>query len=469
LFVTVGLRYELQAYGDGSIFSYAVAVQDAWAFHWHNISGRLFVYLFCFVPAETYVRLTGDAQGGIVAYGFLFFVAPLLGLAATYAADRSKGRIFFTYACVSTACLCPLVFGFPTEMWMAHALFWPALVLCHYAGRGIVGAAAVFVVLLALVFTHGGALVFAAVILATVALRGMRDPALLRAACALLLVMAVWAYVKETLPPDSYFAGVLPVAALNFIDLSILACPVSVLLLTALAGYGISFLVIARFAPRHAQFYAAAVTAVALAAYWLWFDHALHAENRYYLRTELFVVAPALAVAAAIHALRAEGRLAIPLPLPAQLMAQRAAGPAAQALTGALLLAMLVHAVETEKFVAAWSAYQSAIRQLATGAASDPSLGDPRFVSSDRVAASLKPLSWSSTTQYLSVLMAPGFSPNRLVVDPDEGYYWLTCETATASRLAPRALPARSRELIGADACLHRKRQIVLGRAPIKK
>jgi hypothetical protein len=102
LFVVIGLRYELQMYADGSIFSYAIAVRDAWAFHWHNISGRLFVYLFCHLPAETYVELAGDPYGGIVVYGFLFFVAPLLGLTATFAADRSRGRIIFSYACLST-------------------------------------------------------------------------------------------------------------------------------------------------------------------------------------------------------------------------------------------------------------------------------------------------------------------------------------------------------------------------------
>ena len=106
LFVVIGLRYELQMYADGSIFSYAIAVGDAWAFHWHNISDRLFVYLFCHLPAETYVEMTGDPYGGIVVYGFLFFVAPLLGLTATFAADRSRGRIIFSYACLSTACLC---------------------------------------------------------------------------------------------------------------------------------------------------------------------------------------------------------------------------------------------------------------------------------------------------------------------------------------------------------------------------
>src|SRR5690349_155053 len=151
LFVIIGLRYELQMYGDGSIFAYAVAVQDAWAFHWHNIIGRVFVYVFSYVPAEIYLELTRDARSAVVIHGFLFFVAPLLALIATSAADQSNGRIIFGSACLSTACLCPLVFGFPTETWMAHSLFWPTLAVCHYARPGLGGTALVFVMMLALV------------------------------------------------------------------------------------------------------------------------------------------------------------------------------------------------------------------------------------------------------------------------------------------------------------------------------
>lgn len=55
-------------------------------------------------PAEWYVRVTGDPQGGIVTYGLLFFSSQLIGLLMTYAADRSERRIIFTYACFSTAC-----------------------------------------------------------------------------------------------------------------------------------------------------------------------------------------------------------------------------------------------------------------------------------------------------------------------------------------------------------------------------
>jgi hypothetical protein len=52
---------------------------------------------------------------------------------------------------------------------------------------------------------------------------------------------------------------------------------------------------------------------------------------------------------------------------------------------GALLMAMLVHAVETKRFVVAWKRYEDAVRALALGTVSDPRLGAPRFVSSARV------------------------------------------------------------------------------------
>jgi hypothetical protein len=115
---------------------------------------------------------------------------------------------------------------------------------------------------------------------------------------------------------------------------------------------------------------------------------------------------------------------------------------------------MLVHAVETAKFVVAWTRYKAEIQALATGTASDPALGDARFVSQDRAGANR--LSWNSTTPYLSVLLAPGFAPSRLVVNPRANYFWLSCAVATANRDAARAVPVASRTLVRAYACLHR-------------
>jgi hypothetical protein len=462
LFVVVGLGAELQAYGDASIFSYAVAVQDAWAFHWHNISGRAFVYVSTLLPAEAYVALTGDTRGGIAVYGFLFFAAQLAGLAATFASDRSQGRIVFATACLSTACLCPLVFGFPTETWLSHALFWPALAVCHNPRRGGARFVLVVAVLAALMLTHEGALVFALAILGSLLLRGWRDAAFLRGACAFAVALSFWALVKLAFPPEYYFARILPAAALSLVDPANLATAVFVLLAAALAAYAVALLALRRVGAPNAPVQAAALVAAGLAVYWLWFDRSLHADHRYAIRTALFIGTPALGMLAAACAVDAEGRLAPPL-LPRlsrhilRHLRMALAGPAtARALAGALALVMLVHVVETAKFVAAWTAYKAALQALAMGTASDPELGSERFVSAARLGPALNRMGWNSTTHYLSVLVAPGFAPARLVVDPEAGYFWLTCATATANEEAARAIPQESRRLVRVHACLHR-------------
>ncbi len=455
LFIVIGLRYQLQAYGDGAMFSYAVAVQDAWVFHWHNISGRLTVYLYCLAPAQAFVALTGGPGGGVLVYGLLSFAAPLLGLIATYAADRSRGRVIFAFACFSTAALCPLVFGFPTEMWLAHALFWPTLAVSHYARRGVGGSVPVFALFLALVFTHEGAIVFAATIVATLLLRGSRDAAFVTAASALTAAVVIWAAVKLAFPPDDYIAGILARAARNFFDTAIFSNALVLLLLAAFAGYGAAFFILARFTLAGAHVCAAAIVVLALVIYWLKLDHALHATDRYFMRTVLLLATPVLGGLAVIYALRTEGRLRLPVPFLASVMETLASRMMARAIAGAFVILLLVHAVETAKFVTAWVQYKSAIGALATGAASDPSLGDPRFVSTGRLDKTLNRLSWNSTTPYLSVIAA-NFTPARLVVDPAANYFWLSCATATANFKADRAVPAETRGLVRIHACLHR-------------
>jgi hypothetical protein len=464
LFVLVGVGYRLQLYGDGSIFSYSVAVRAGWAYHFHDIADRLFVYVFAHLPAEVYVGLTHDARGGIALYGLMFFAAPLIGLALTFAADGSPRRTIFACACLSTACLCPLVFGFPTEMWVAHSLFWPALALCHYAGRGVGGTLAVFFALLALALTHEGGAVCAVAIVATVALRGLRDPMLWRAAGALAAALAVWAGVKIGIPPNQYYASIIAAAAFNFIDAdNLVGSPFVMLLFGSIAAYVIVFLVVRLAAPQRAHVYAFAIVAAALAVYWLHFDHSLHTQNRYYVRTAIFFVTPVAGALAALVALRAEDRLRVPTAFLGRLadaladhLMALARRPAAPAIVGALLTLTLVHAVETAKFVTAWRGYEAEVRALATGSVSDPALGDPRFVSTDRIDPDLNRLKWQTTTPYLSVLLAPGLLPSRLVVDPTSGYFWIGCARATADAKADLAIPAASRDLIRAYECLHR-------------
>jgi hypothetical protein len=115
----------------------------------------------------------------------------------------------------------------------------------------------------------------------------------------------------------------------------------------------------------------------------------------------------------------------------------------------------LIHAIEIKKFVAIWSDYRNAIAALAMSSEADPALGNPRFVSSERISPALAPLSWFSTIPYLSIILS-NFSPNRLVIDPAGNYFWLSCETATRNKDAELVVPVQTRELVRVYSCLHR-------------
>jgi hypothetical protein len=454
-FVIVALVYELQLYADGAIFSYAVAVQDVWAFHWHNIAHRISVFFFTLWPAEAFVDLTGHPYGGIVVYGLLFNSAPLIGLAWSFIADRSRDRVIFAFACGSTALLCPLVFGFPTEAWMAHALFWPALALAHYARPSARGAAALAIAMVALVLTHEGGVVFAFVVVTTLALHGFRHPLFLRGATMLFGAMALWIIVRLVFPPGDYFAEVLVRAGLHFFDPAIFQVNLVVLLVVVLAGYVLLFLALSRImAAEKALLAALAVSAAALLIYWLQFDHWIHASNRYYLRTALVVITPIFGVLSAVYAMRAESA-PVKCPRLLQIAKFLASLTVIRACTGAIILCTAIHVVQTEKFVTGWTAYKAAVRALALGSATDPALGDPRFVSSQRISVELNQLSWFSTVEYLSIVVSD-FKPARIVVDPAGNYFWLSCETATENAKATRSVPVPARDLIRIYSCLHR-------------
>lgn len=456
LFIVVGLSSGLQMFGDGSIFSYAVGAQEAWSFHWHNISGRLFTYVIAYIPAEAVIASTGSARAGIFVYGLLFFSGPLLGLVVTLAADRTRGRNVIGFACLSTACLLPLVFGAPTEMWMAHAVFWPALAICLCAPGNFRGTMAVFAALLALVFTHEGAIILSGAILFALFLHGWRSTIFMRGAVAFLVAVTIWLAVKMTVRPDDYIAGVLAAAAFKFIDIKNLLQPGFLLLLATLVGYGVAVAVLRPFHPARASVYASIACAATTAVYWMVLDRSLLGEARYDLRTVLLIATPILGVLAAVSAMPEAARSKSPIRCLAPIASTLERTANARMISGAILLILLVQVVETSKFVWTWINYKVAVRALATGSDADPSLGDPQFVSSQRISDQLNRLAWNSTTPYLSVLVAPGLKPDRLVVDPSAGYFWLSCTTARASEVSSTAIPEEARRLVRKLACLHR-------------
>ena len=453
-FPVIALFNQLELYGDGAMFSYAVAVQDVWAFHWHNISGRTSVFLLTLLPAEVLVGITRNPWAGIIAYGLLFYISPLAGLIATYAADRSPGRLIFVYACGSTALLCPLIFGFPTEMWLAHAIFWPALALGHYAKPTSAGALLLFAAWLLLAFTHEGALVLLLAIGATLVPRGLWSATFVRAAVSLTIILILAAAAKIVLPPDDYYTDAFLRAALHFFDLEIFRVEIVVVLLAAVVVYAAALMLLSIWLPRWACICALGVVLGLLSIYWLHFDHSVHASSRYYLRTVLVIATPLLGTLAALAAMTGEGLvLNRRARLRHALISPR--GRTLCALASIFLVVTLIDAIETAKFVASWSNYRNAIAVLAMNSESDPALGNPRFISAERVSPALAPLSWFSTIPYLSIILS-NFSPNRLVIDPAGNYFWLSCATATRNRDAELVVPVQTRELVRVYSCLHR-------------
>ncbi|MFT4097992.1 MAG: hypothetical protein QM651_12810 [Rhodoblastus sp.] len=455
VFIAVGPAFDLQTFGDGSIFSYAVATRDVWAFHWHNIATRAAVYALTLAPGELAVALTGAPTAGVFVYGLCLFAAPAVSLAGTFALDRAAGRPYFVFACASTALLAPLVFGFPTEMWIAHALFWPAFACAMTCPVTLFSRTLLAALTTALVLSHEGGLVLGFGFVTATGLRGLRDALFLRALTSYACALAVWVAVNHFLQPDSYFGEVRLRAASEFFEATIFASPLLLLIAATLVGYMLLCALLWRASARRAALAASAVTAAALLIWWVWFDHALHAENRYYLRTILLIGTCGLAAVVGLLQLASEGAPVGRGAILRRALAALRSENAARAVIGAVALVMLVHGVEIAKFVRGFSAYRAAVRALAQGEAADPELGAPFLVSSRRIDADLNRLSWFSTTPYLSAVVAD-FRPNRLVVDPAGNYFWLSCATASEAARAERAVARKTREMIRAYSCLHR-------------
>ena len=276
----------------------------------------------------------------------------------------------------------------------------------------------------------------------------------MRAAISLAIIVILAAAAKIALPPDDYYADAFLRAALHFFDLEIFKIGLVLVLLTAVIAYGAILMPLSIWHPRGACIFALGILLGLLSIYWLRFVHSVHANSRYYLRTALVIATPLLGALAAITAMAREGivlnRLAR---LRHALISPR--DRTLCALASIFLVVTLIHAIETGKFVASWIDYRDAIAVLAMSSKSDPALGDPRFVSAERISPTLAPLSWFSTIPYLSIILS-NFSPNRLVIDPAGNYFWLSCGTATMNKDAELAIPVQTRELVRVYSCLHR-------------
>lgn len=438
-FPLLGVGFRLNLFADASLFSYGVAACDAWEFHFRQIPTRISAFLLSVLPGQVLGCLVGRPALGVAAYAVLFFSAPLLGLLATRAADRAGTLL--PWAALSVLLLCPLVFGFPSELWVALAAAWPAFVLCHApGGRGRQLAAALAFAILAC--GHEAGLVTAFVILAALAIGPGRGRALRFALPALLPGLLAWLWLKLAIRNDPYLDEVLARVMLTFITPRLILGPSILFPLAIPAVLALAWLLTRRW------WLAGAAALLAAALFWLVAGIPLHAEGRYYARSMLFAGTAALLLAAALDA---AGWLRWP-----RAWAARGTAARRRLVLGTVALCLALHAVQLGRFLVLWADYRQGIAALAMGEAADPALGAADFVGSDRLGPRFAPVAWHSTTPFLGVLVTPGMDPPRLVVDPAAGYFWFDCAAATRSAARPLALPAAARDKLRRYTCLHR-------------
>ena len=193
------------------------------------------------------------------------------------------------------------------------------------------------------------------------------------------------------------------------------------------------------------------IALAALAAYWLFGSHELHADDRYYLRTVVIAATPALAILAIGSAFA--GRLHRAPEIVCSFPRSFFLACGARAFAAALLLVLVVHGAETARFAAGWRDHLSMFSRLVT----EPSR--TRFVELDPEKPEYDELPWFSTLPYLSVLVAPDFKPARLAIDPKSDYFWISCATANESvrKAGPHGIPKQSREMIRDYTCQRRR------------
>ncbi len=410
-FVAIGLGARLLLFADGGLFAYSVAAGDSWDFHFRQIPARAAAWALTAGFGEAIGRATGMPALGVWAYHAAFLALPALSLAATWRADRT-GRIL-PWAAASTALLLPLVFGFSTELWVAHAGFWPALALGWHAAPLPWLALALAVTAL----SHEAGLLWAIGAVALLVLAGRR--ALLRGALALLPALLGFALLKLLVRPDPYVAEVMGRVGAEFLTWRPAFAPVLLGFGAVLGGWALLARV-TRWAPW--------LVAVALLAWWASGAAPLHAEGRYFARTLVFLGAALLALLAVLDA-----RGWLPK----------------RDLRPALLLVALLHAGELARFTHGWLAHMQAMRALVA----TPGEGPATVAMLPPASA---PFAWHSTVPFLSVMVTPGYAPARLVVDPATSYFWFGCAQAERNAAAERALPQATRAEIARYACAGR-------------
>lgn len=457
LYAAVFVATDLNLFYDGGLFSAVVAVGRPWEIYFCNFPARLGAYSLGVIPAAQFGRLTGSGAGAVHLYAILYICWPTLGVVATRLLDNTTDKHVSAFCNVATLTTPYYAYGFPTEVWISFALFWPTLCCCICAQSSIVRLAALFVLLPLLLFTHEAAILFFP-ILAGVAICFCRGRQRLLILATIVAVLALWAAVRGLVPACSprQLSPLQMLAGRPFVNL------VSVGIAVAMAAWLVALVVAetAKLGRERANDLPLMAGAIVLALYVYLTADSIYGLERYPART--LVLAQTFALGCICV-----GQLLIERHSPgtswamefATKLLERYSMNIKRAVVAFLGFSIVAHGYATATFVAAWMDFNKEIARIAFDGAPAPKGFATLSLEHGKVAGTqAQPRSWrlaTASTPVHVIMRAPGFETKRLVIidASAEGPTWFNCEHGKALERAPGAIGPTSAALIRQLLC----------------
>lgn len=451
----------VQLFADGGFFAFAFLTGDPWGAHFANIPARATAFLVTIVPPYLVARVADPAHA-IRLYGLIFGLLPLAGFAATWAIAGNRRILLF--CALSTIVVLPASVFFPSETLVTHALFWPLFAfLCVNRAAA---ALPVFLLMLALAFSHEGGMGLLVLLVVFLAAGGRAGRVVIGASLAVLLS---WVAVKLLVPPvhgatrDALFFNMLgvanPVGIIRPLSVAILAGVASAWWLLRREPADEPPLRRLLVVVGLALIPSAAILAAADLAFVGRHDNLL--VGRYNFRTLLLGSLALFLIVLTVLSLPGERRPAPVRRLVAWVTARARRAPAL--IFATMLVAGACHVMDGVNFLASWRAYAQEIRSVARGGAA-PLPAYAAILSRDARGAPERlqrpgrawTMSWDWTDPFLSVVLALPEPAQALVYRPAETYAPLSCAMMRdADRTAVR-MPAESYALLLRYMCEHR-------------
>lgn len=443
----------VMAFADGGYFVFGMATGDPWHLFWNNVPQRAAAYVITIAPLEWALdRGLLSVASLLPIYSAVFLGFPVACMALAPLSLGREQRRLLIYPALALAGIAPLLYGFPTEVWLMLGAFW--VVLFTVIGRARARARlAVFALSLpVLLFLHDLGILLSLVILGFVALRALLDREK-RVTAGVMLgvalpVLACWLWVKLYVPiPDPVFARQIAGNGAQMLDprLMLKSGPLVAIALATLLVLGLAW--------RRVDRGRAAIAAVLLFA-------VMVAAGGYMLKPfipghytlRILVTGINLGLAGLAFMSDVSGT---PRPRPAY------AGMSGWT----VLLATAViaqQAVMTGFFLRDWSTYRSTLGGLASAPARTPDLDladlGPALAGADartrRIV--LTQMNWGWPTLYQNYVLS-NFRPHRLFVHMRHANV-LSCATVSAVDVRGLHIPVRDWQPI--------LRYVCNGRAP---